>query len=129
MPEATEDPDISGISSVRSSSAAYSGWSAIQHSDENTAEEFWNEERRRRWVRDVASPISSGQRTEDDDELDETEAEDTFIAGELGEQHLSAHNSNLHRCRNDVCIIPTHASWNHLLSISTSSPYPISQWS
>lgn len=82
MPEATNDPDISGISSVRSSSAAYSGWSAILPSEEGTAEEFWNEDRRRRWAQEVASPISSGQRTEDE-ELDETEAEDTFVAGKF----------------------------------------------
>jgi hypothetical protein len=82
VPEATEDPDLSGISSVRSSSVGYSGWSAILPSEESTADEFWNEDRRRRWAQDVASPISSGQRTEDE-ELDETEAEDTFVAGEF----------------------------------------------
>jgi len=81
VPESTEDPHLSGISSVRSSSAAYSGWSAILPSEENTADEFWDEDRKRRWVQGVASPSSSGRRTEDEEELDETEAEDTFVAG------------------------------------------------
>lgn len=66
---------------MRSSSAAYSsGWSIIGPSEENT-DEFWNEERRRRWVQDIASPVSSNQRTDEDEDLDESEADDSFIAG------------------------------------------------
>lgn len=82
VPDPAEEPDTSGIASVRSSSAEYSGWSTSQPSDwDNTTGEFWNDERRRRWVQEVASPMSSGQPSEEEEELDETEAEDAFTAG------------------------------------------------
>lgn len=82
VPDPAEEPDTSGVASVRSSSAEYSGWSTSQPSDwDNTTGEFWNDERRRRWVQEVASPMSSGQPSEEEEELDETEAEDAFTAG------------------------------------------------
>lgn len=80
VPDAAEEPDTGGVASVRTSSVGYSRWSASMPSDEN-GDEFWNEDRRRRWVQDVASPVSSSRRTEEDEDLDESEADDTFIAG------------------------------------------------
>ncbi|KAF8321361.1 hypothetical protein DL93DRAFT_2163634 [Clavulina sp. PMI_390] len=107
VPDPAEEPDISGIASVRTSTAAFSsGWSVLARDAGNggppfgrmsrgldgldgggTTEgstedgEFWNEERRRQWMMDIASPRSSSRPTEDDEELDETEADDSFIAG------------------------------------------------
>ncbi len=78
VPDPNEDGvDTSRISSVRSSSAGFS-WS---HSDGDETFEYWDEDRKRQWARNVDTANSSGRSTEDDEELDEGAGEDTFIAG------------------------------------------------
>jgi ketohexokinase len=82
VPDPNEDtPDTSRISSVRSSSAAFS-WSGTSPSDVDETFEYRDEERNRQWARNVDKANSSSRSGDDDEELDESAGEDTFIGGE-----------------------------------------------
>ena len=87
VPDSKEEPEVNPLASVRSSSAAFSGWSGdpeqlLELDQSGDSEEFWNEERRRKWAQGVASPNASTEKPEEDDGLDELAADDAFIGGE-----------------------------------------------
>jgi len=80
VPDPAEDRD-GAMSSVRTSSAAFS-WSGAGPSESDDANwEYWNEERRQKWANGIGSSNMSGREAEEEEELDELAAEDAFIGG------------------------------------------------